>query len=392
MPVEINGSASLPAYQSELPISVDTTGGDNGIDVQVEGALAAFREFGVRSILVGPEESLRAKLKGLGGLNTPIEIVHAPETISMDDSPTKAVRRKPNSSLCVAYNLVNTGRAAAVISAGNSGAMMAAGRLISGLLPGIERPAIATLIPAPGGKPPNVILDSGANVDCHARNLVQFAVMGSIYFNSLFNIDRPKVALLSNGSEQSKGTDVIRAASMALAQIDTINYVGYVEGRDIATDKANVIVCDGFVGNVVLKAMEGCVRLVFEEIVHQSKKGLVRKLGLGLSKGMYREIFAERFDYTTHGGAPLLGLRKLALVLHGSSDARAVKNAVRVADTFSRIRMTEKITLELTHLEDTLVNGDQAFFSGVLNTIQKGKNFKSDAPSIESPADSSGDE
>lgn len=382
--MRLNGT--LPAYRSELPVAVDTMGGDRGCSVQVEGALLAFREFGVRSILVGPEDELRSQLEAFGGSGLPIEIVHASQTIQMDESPTRAVRKKPDSSLCVAYNLVQSGNASSIISAGHSGAMMAAGRIICGLLPGIERPAIATLIPRAGGGMLNVILDVGANVDCHARNLVQFAIMGTMYYSSLFNLERPKVALLSNGSESSKGTDVIRAAALVLKQLEGVNYVGYVEGRDIPGTLADVIVCDGFVGNVVLKTMEGCVRLIAEELRHEAQKGFFRKVSMGLSRGVYKEVFTQKFDYAAHGGAPLLGLRKLGIVLHGSSDARAVKNAVRVADTFARARMNEKIALELTKLEESSLMGDEGFFAGILN--RRGAAAKDEPlPALESDAE-----
>ncbi|MFN8389787.1 MAG: phosphate acyltransferase PlsX [Bdellovibrionota bacterium] len=348
-----NGPLHSQTQAGKVPVAVDTMGGDQGFEVQVEGAVLAFKEFGVHSILVGPEENLKAKLEGLGAKSLPLAVCDAPDVITMDDSPVKAVRRKPNSSLCVAYNLVHNGLAGSIISSGNSGAMMAAGRLICGLLPGIERPAIATLIPKVGDGRPNVIIDSGANVDCHAQNLVQFAVMGSVYYSSLFEKhQKPRVGLLSNGTEPSKGTDVIRAASMFLSKMELLNYIGYVEGRDVATGAADVIVCDGFVGNVMLKSMEGCVRLLFEQIVHDSRKTARGMLALMLSKRVYRGVFSEKFDYTAHGGAPLLGLRKLAVVLHGSSGSRAVKNAIRVADSFARTKMVEKISSVLSHLED----------------------------------------
>jgi glycerol-3-phosphate acyltransferase PlsX len=349
-----------------LPIAVDTMGGDRGFEVQVEGAIEAYLEVGASSILVGPKEDLSAKLKSLGGGDKPITVVDAPDVITMDASPARAVRRKPNSSLCVAYRLVNEGKASAVLSAGNSGAMMVAGSMLCGLLPGIERPAIATLLPVAGSDQPNVILDSGANVDCHAQNLVQFAVMGSIYHSSLFDSKEPRVALLSNGSEASKGTDIIRAASMALSTLKSVNYVGYVEGRDATTNAADVIVCDGFVGNVLLKASEGCARLVAEQIKHEAKKRFFSRIGLRLSRAVLREVFINKFDYTAYGGAPLLGLKKLAIVLHGSSDGRAVKNAIKLADSFAQQGMTQRISKAMTRLEEerSLVI-DQGILSGV---------------------------
>jgi len=343
-----------------LPVAVDTMGGDHGLAVQVEGSVLAYKEFGVQSILVGPESDIRAKLDALGASGTPLTVCNANDVITMDDSPVKSVRKKPNASLCVAYQLVQNGQASSIISSGNSGAMMAAGRLICGLLPGIDRPAIATLMPTIGDGRPSVVVDSGANVDCHAQNLVQFAVMGAVYCSSLFDVERPKIALLSNGTEASKGTDVVRAASLYLAKMENFNYIGYVEGRDVPLGKADVIACDGFVGNVLLKSMEGCVRLVFEQIVQDSKKSLIGLLGLGLSKRVYRSIFQEKFDYSSHGGAPLLGLRRLAVVLHGSSESRAVKNAIRVAASFAKSRMVEKIASTLSQLEEHMpeIDGD----------------------------------
>jgi phosphate acyltransferase len=350
---------------SNLPIALDAMGGDLGSHVQAEGAIIAYKEFGAKSILVGKEDELKASLSSLGAGDLPIEIVDAPEIIDMNDSPAKAVRRKPNASLCVAYRLVMEGKASAVLSSGNSGAMMAAGRILCGLLPGIERPAIATLIPTYGDGLPNVVIDSGANVDCHASHLVQFAVMGAIYHSSLFEMKNPRIALLANGTEASKGTDMIRSASLILSKMEGLNYIGYVEGRDVTTSKAEVIVCDGFVGNVLLKAMEGCVTLIYKQIKFESEKRPFARLGMLLSRGLMKQVFRGKFDYSEHGGAPLLGLKKLALVLHGSSDARAVKNALRLAKSFVDSGMTEKITSAMSGLEEQMMDLDAEFISGV---------------------------
>ncbi|MCC6219928.1 MAG: phosphate acyltransferase PlsX [Deltaproteobacteria bacterium] len=359
-------NGNLPAYRSELPVAVDAMGGDAGFEVQVEGAIAAYKEFGSRSILVGPEEQLRAKLGSLGASHLPIGVRHAADTIGMEESPTRAVVRKPNSSLCEAYRLVEAGEASSIISTGNSGAMMAAGIMICGTMPAIKRPAIATLMPVAGDSLPNVVLDVGANVECQAHNLVQFATMGAIYFNCLFDVEKPPVALLSNGTEDTKGTDAMRAAAMVLSRLENINYIGYVEGRDIPRDRAKVIVCDGLVGNIVLKAMEGAVRLIFDQIMYEGKKGLLRKVGLGLSRGTFHDVFLGQFDYSSHGGAPLLGLKKVAIVLHGASGSRAVKNAIRVADNFVVSGMIEKIAKEIGQLEDSQLQPFDNIFSGVM--------------------------
>jgi glycerol-3-phosphate acyltransferase PlsX len=341
----LNGKASLP-------VAVDTLGGDLGFPVQVEGAVAAYKEFGVTSILVGPEREIREKMTALGARDLPIEVINAPDYITMDDTPVKAVRRKPDASLCVAYRLVCDGRAASVISSGNSGAMMAAGRFICGTMPGIDRPAIATLMPSAGEGRPTVVVDSGANVDCQAAHLVQFAVMGSVYCTALLGIARPKVALLSNGTEESKGTDIIRSAASAISKMPSIEYVGYVEGRDVATGYCDVIVCDGFVGNVLLKSMEGCVRLVLDQIKHEVKLSLTRRIGSVFLRGLLKDVFQHKFDYTAYGGAPLLGLQKLAVVLHGSSGVRAVTNGIKVADSFSRDQVIEKLSAALSQVDD----------------------------------------
>jgi glycerol-3-phosphate acyltransferase PlsX len=348
------------------PIAVDALGGDKPLDAQIEGAIQAKLETRSNPILVGPQNDINDRLHALGADHLEIAVCHAPQSITMDESPARAVRKKPDSSLCVAYRLVESGDAEAVISAGSSGAMMAAGRIICGQLPGIERPAIAALIPGPSNSAPNVLLDSGANVDCHAMHLVQFAVMGSVYYSSLFSKESPKVALLSNGTEASKGNDLIRNAAAMLKHMPNLNYVGYIEGRDLTSDKADVIVCDGFSGNIVLKAMEGCVRVIFDHLRHEGQKGLVSRMGMWLSRNLYRNVFRGTFDYTAYGGAPLLGLNRLALVLHGSSDARAVKNAINVADIFAESHMVEKLENELTKLDEQSFEENIDIASGML--------------------------
>ncbi len=349
-------------------VVVDTMGGDLGPSVQVEGALEAWKEYGARSILVGPREELISLLEGFGGVSSPLIVQNATEVIDMSDSPARAVKKKPDSSLNVAYRLLLEGRGHSVLSSGNSGAMMAAGRMISGLLPGIERPAIATLIPNGDGPHPNVVMDSGANVDCHARHLVHFALMGSIYYSALFGVESPRVGLLSNGTEASKGTDVIRSAALMLNQLKTLHYVGYVEGRDVARDNADVIVCDGFVGNVLLKTMEGCVSLIYKEIKSEANNSLMTKFGLMLAKRGLRSVFKEKLDYSAHGGAPLLGLRHLALVLHGSSNKKAVKNAIRLSSSYVEQGMLVKLASAISQIEEQFLDLDQNFSSGMYSS------------------------
>lgn len=363
---------------SSKPVAVDAMGGDEGVLVQVEGALQAYQEEGIKSILIGDEEQISAHLDALGAPrsaangaeedSSPLKVHHAPDVITMEESPTRAVRKKPNSSLCVGYSLLKKGEASSLISAGNSGAVMAAGGILCGRLPGIERPAIASIVPAMGGTRPNIILDAGANVECHAHHLVQFAIMGSIYYGSLFGVDEPRVGVLSNGEEPSKGTDITRAVALTLSQMKNLNYIGYVEGRDLATKKAEVFVCDGFVGNLVLKAMEGCAKMVIETLKEEAQKQILGKAGLALCRGVIRDVYQSRFDYSAYGGAPLLGLKKLVLVLHGSSGARAVKNAIRMAKTFAESHMTEKIADAIGQHEEQVADLEDGIIGSVISS------------------------
>lgn len=338
-----------------LPVAVDAMGADLGPSVVVEGAVAAAREFNVSSIIVGQEEPIRATLARLGAASDPrLTVQHAPDVITMDDSPSAAIRGKPLSSIRVAYELVKSGKASAVVSPGNTGAMMAAGLYVSGTLPGIARPAIASLIPRVGNPQPTVLVDSGANVDCHAHQLVQFAMMGNCYALSVLSCDSPRVALLSNGSEPSKGNDVTRAAALMLSELPEINYIGYVEGRDMGRDLADVVVCDGFVGNVLLKAMEGTVTLVFDSIRQYIEKSWRAKIGMALAKPVFKALFREKLDPSAYGGAPLLGLNHIGIVCHGSSNARAIMNAVRVARKFVDENLVQKMESALSSLDSRL--------------------------------------
>jgi glycerol-3-phosphate acyltransferase PlsX len=340
------------AQSKSLPVAVDAMGGDHGPKVVVEGAIVAANTWGIPSVLVGRESELLPLVGLLGAANNPlITVQHASEVISMDDSPSVAIRGKLDSSVRVAFQLVRDGRACAAVSPGNTGAMMAAGIAVCGILPGVFRPAISSLIPRPGDLKPVVLIDSGANVDCHAQQLVQFALMGSHYAVSALGTQRPKVALLSNGSEPSKGTDMIRSAAGMLSALPDINFIGYVEGRDIPRDIADVIVCDGFVGNVVLKAMEGTVELVFDSLRAHVRSSLRGQIGMWLAKPLFKSLFRDKLDPSSYGGAPLLGLAQVGIVCHGSSNARAIQNAVRAAWRFVDQGLVPQIAEALTHLD-----------------------------------------
>lgn len=345
-------STELSQVSKLLPVAVDAMGGDLGASVVVEGAVLALREFGINSILVGAETEIRSALTNLGASSLEgLQVRHAPDVVTMEDSPTVALRKKPNASIRIAFELVKEGKACAVVSPGNTGAVMAAGIYVSGTLPGIVRPAIASLIPKVGNCVPGVLLDSGANIDCHAHQLVQFALMGNYYAMSALRKEKPRVALLSNGAELSKGTDILRSAALMLADYNGINFIGFVEGRDLARDVVDVIVCDGFVGNIVLKTVEGSVEFVLDSMRQQIGKSIAGKVGMWLAKPSLKGLFHDKLDPSSYGGAPLLGLNDAAIVCHGSSNAKAIMNGIRVARGFYDDGVISKICSALNVLD-----------------------------------------
>ncbi len=296
---------------------------------------------------MGDEPRLRAELDALGAEGAPIVVRHAPDVITMHDSPSMAVKQKKKSSMRVCFDLVKSGEADAVVSAGNSGAMMACGLFVLGRLPGVERPAIVTTFPTKAGE--CALLDMGANVDPKPAVLAQFGVLGSVYARLLHGKPRPKVGLLSNGSEEHKGTPLTRDAHQLLARVPAgsgadFSYVGYVEGRDIFKGEVDVVVTDGFTGNVVLKSVEGAAEVILGMVREEvSRSGILAKLGAALMTGALKRL-RRRTDYAEHGGAPLLGVDGVALICHGGSNAMAMKNAVYVADRFAQIGLGKELT------------------------------------------------
>ncbi len=355
-----------------LPIAVDAMGGDHGPKVVVEGAVMAARRDGISSIIVGNLEEIEKLLNQYPESDRSlISVHHASQFIQMDESPGLAIRGKPDSSIRVAFELVGAGKASAVVSPGNTGAIMAAGVFVGGTLPGIARPAIASLIPKGVGATPTVLLDSGANTGCQAFQLVQFALMGSQYACSALGIERPRIALLSNGTEASKGNDIIRSAAMMLSEIEGLNFIGYVEGRDIARDVVDVVVCDGFVGNIVLKAMEGSVGLVIDSIKAAMEHSLRAKFGLWLAKPVLRSVFKDKLDPSAYGGAPLLGLGHIAIKCHGSSKSRAVMNGIRVARKFVDEDVMQQLHTALGHLDSKMGTVDHDGGNGWSRVFEK---------------------
>jgi len=308
-------------------VAIDAMGGDHAPQAAVEGAVAAARELGVPVTLVGDREEVSRELTRHHARSLPIRVRHASQVVEMNDSPVEALRRKRDSSIRVGFDLVKEGEADAFVGAGNSGAMMAAAVLVLGNLPGVDRPAIALELPSRRGYV--TLLDAGANVECVPLNLVQFAVMGDVFARSVRGLLSPRVGIISNGEEESKGTELTRAADRVLRQMP-LNYVGYIEGRDINAGNVDVAVTDGFTGNAILKSLEGLGSFVQYLLRQVFERNLKTKLAyLLLRKDLER--IRQVLDYDAVGGAPLLGVNGVTIIAHGSSSARAIKNAIRVA-------------------------------------------------------------
>lgn len=310
-----------------MRIALDAMGGDSAPRVTVQGAVDAARELGTEILLVGREDTIRRELgDNVNGL--PIEVVHATTTIEMHDHPANAVRSKKDSSIVVGMRLVKEGRADAFVSAGNSGAVMAAALLVLGRSEGIDRPAIGTVIPTRRGR--TLLLDAGANSDVRPQHLLQFARMGSAFTATVQHVSQPSIGLLSNGEEETKG-NALTLETHALLRESGLNFVGNVEGRDIPRGTADVVVTDGFTGNVALKSIEGTAELLQDLIREEVTRGLRNKLAALALKKAFKRVGA-RLDYAQIGGAPLLGVNGVVFISHGRSNSTAIKNAVRVAN------------------------------------------------------------
>ena len=327
-----------------ITIAVDAMGGDHAPRPEVEGAVLAARELRVRILLVGQQAVVNRELGRHSHRGLPIEAVHASEAITMKDSPTQAFRRKKDSSVHVAAKLVRSGQAHGLVSAGNTGAVMAVARFTLGTLESVDRPALAAPFPTTRGGVA-VLLDVGANVDSKPMHLEQFAVMGEIYCRVIFGTRRPRVALLSIGEEEMKGNELTREAHNRLKQLP-LNFVGNVEGRDVFAGNVDVIVCDGFIGNIALKISEGLAQHIVALLKNALRSTLSSQVGSLLSRRAY-EDFKKKIDYSEYGGAPLLGVRGITVIGHGKSNANAIKNAIRVAAELARAKVNEKIEQEL---------------------------------------------
>ena len=313
-------------------IAVDAMGGDLGPSVVVPGAIEAARQTGAKILLVGNEAVLDGELTRLAPTGVDLEIVHAPEVAGMGEKPSDILRRKKNASIQVACRLVRDGAAQGVVSAGHSGASVACGMFIMGRIPGVERPALASLLPTE--KDPIVLLDVGATVDCKPYNIFQFGLMGNAFARDMLNKEAPRVGLLSIGEEEGKGNSQVKEAYELLKMVQNLNFTGNIEGRDLFTGDVDVAVCDGFVGNVALKLSEGLgmslSRVLKRELL---SSGFLPKLGSLLAKAAFKR-FAKVVDYAEYGGAPLLGLQNISIVCHGRSNSKAICSATRMATRF----------------------------------------------------------
>ncbi len=330
-------------------IAVDAMGGDFGPSVVVPGAIDAAKRYDLSLLLVGDTAKIEAELEQISTSGVRIEVVHADDVVHMNEKPSDVLRRKKNASIQVACRLVREGAAHAVVSAGHSGATVACGMFIVGRIQGVERPALTTLMPTE--KNPLVLLDVGANVDCKPYHLFQFGLMGNAFARDIMEYSAPSISLLSIGEEEGKGNTQVKEAYDLLKMAQNLNFAGNCEGRDLFTGNVNVAICDGFLGNVVLKTSEGLSTSLIRILKRNLLSGVLPTLGALLAKGAFKR-FKETVDYAEYGGAPLLGLQGLILVCHGKSNPKAICSAVRMGGMFVR-KGTNK------HLAQTIMANDE---------------------------------
>ena len=333
-------------------IAVDAMGGDEGLEVMLAGVARARRKFeGMRFILVGDEDAIREGLKTHPNLTAASDIVHAADVVGADAKPSQALRRAKTTSMGVAIDLVKRGEAAAAVSSGNTGALMAMAKLSLRTMPGIDRPALAALLPSLG-ETDTIMLDLGANTECDARNLVQFAVMGAAYARTILELDSPRVALLNIGTEDLKGTDEVRDAAAVLrgASHLPLRFAGYIEGNKLSRGEVDVIVCDGFSGNIALKTAEGTARFVADLLRRAFSSSTRSKIGFLISKPA-TQLLRNHLDPNNHNGAVFLGLNGLVVKSHGSANEIGVAHAIGVAAKLVRDDLTRRIIEDLGNFE-----------------------------------------
>jgi glycerol-3-phosphate acyltransferase PlsX len=325
-------------------VVLDAMGSDHAPHAEIDGALAAARDFGIGVILVGQPEIIEPELRRCGWRgdgDRGIELVEAAEVIGMDEAVATAIRRKKKSSLRIGSKLVAEGRADGFVSAGNTGAAMATAKMVIGMLPGVDRPALAALMPTKSPRP-TLLIDVGANAECKPYHLVQFAIMGDAYSRAVLGTVKPTIGLMSIGEEEVKGNDLTKEAFPLLRKIRSLNFVGNVEGRDVFSGAVDVIVTDGFTGNVMLKLSEGLTAAMLSMIKRELTASAVTKAGAMLARPAFQNI-KKRLDYSEYGGAPVRGVKRIVVIGHGSSNARAIRNAIRSVKEFSDNRAGERI-------------------------------------------------
>lgn len=328
-----------------MRISVDAMGGDNAPAAVIEGCVEALKELDVHITLTGPKDIVEKELQKYQYDSNKVTVVDATEVISPNEHPVMAIRKKKNSSICVALNLVKNNECDAVISAGSTGAFLAGSLFIVGRIKGVDRPALAPIMPGKNGS--FMVVDAGANADCKPENLLQFATMGQIYMKDVMGIDSPSVGLINIGAEEEKGNELTKSAYKLLKE-SKINFIGNVEPRDVAAGDVEVLVCDGFVGNTVLKMYEGVASNIFEILKNEMMSSFRTKMGALILKPMFKR-FKKKFDYKEVGGAPFLGVNGICIKAHGSSDARAIKNAVKQTVLLHEKNVIEKIKESITN-------------------------------------------
>jgi glycerol-3-phosphate acyltransferase PlsX len=321
-----------------LRIAVDAMGGDFAPQEVVAGTVEAVRRYHIPVTLVGRADAVQSCLQGVKDLPG-LQIVDAPDVIGMDESPMEAFKTKKKSSLLVAAELVREKEAHGLVSAGNSGAVLAVGKMVIGAVKGVERPGLAAILPSIDGWA--VVVDVGANVDCKPRHLEQFAIMGAYYAQLILKKENPRVGVLSIGEEEGKGNALSKETCDLLKKSD-LNFIGNVEGRDLFLGKADVVVCDGFVGNVLLKTAEGAGEMMGLILKREFNSSFKAGMGFLLSKGAFRSLY-KKMDYSEYGGAPLLGLKGGCIICHGRSKAKAITNAIRITHQFLEEKIHERI-------------------------------------------------
>jgi len=332
---------------SDMKIALDAMGGDKSPVAEVEGAILAAREFkDIEIILVGDETLLREELKKYRIKGLSISVHHASQKVEMDESPSVVLRRKRDASIVVATQLVQQGKASAVVSAGHTGATMASALFILGTIKGVERPAIATILPTLQGRA--IMLDVGANVDCKPKYLYQFAIMGHAYARRILKKESPKVGLLSIGEEDTKG-NILTKETFKHLRNSPLNFIGNVEGRDVYSGSADVIVCDGFIGNVALKISEGVAETIGKLLAREIRNSILGRIGFLLLRSAFK-AFKKKVDYAEYGGAPLLGVNGTCIICHGRSSSKAIKNAIATAIDMIQLQIVSSLQQDMEEL------------------------------------------